>query len=364
VRAADVTALLRLAWTAAYWQDFFSTQGVVVSVANPHAHVGQVLGLEAAGGVAIAYQYSASNLIAPSLQLSSGEHIRTVLSERFEELWRALELPGAVYARTGPIGAADAAPGGPMWARAMAGRQRMAQAGARFVVAYFDENSADRWDLPCPNSDAAADYAALLAWLRDDPSLGLVMKVKKSYNLFDRLGPVADDLRAAVASGRCALLGAETLYSDVFPTEAALMADVCIGKLVGTTAALEAHPAGRPVILVDTEGYRDHPFYRWGEGSVVFPSWEQARAAVEQRRRDQSAGAGFADWSSGIAVLDPYDDGQGADRLSRVVLAAWRALAAGGTRDEALREAERISAQFADERRRSAQPAAESQVAA
>lgn len=338
VALRDLLTVLELAWSSAYWQDFYASHRVAVSVANPHAHVGQILGLDAAGGVAVAYQHSASNLIFPALALSSGEHVQAVWSPRFEaSVWRSLHSPTRAYVLTGAIMDGRWADRSDVRQRVGAARRRLEQAGARFVIAFFDENAADQWELPAPIREAVADYEFLLNWLRQDPTLGVIIKPKKSSPiLMQRLGPIASRLQEALETGRCLLMGSETLFSDVFPAEAALMADVSIGKLVGTTAALEARLGGSKAVLIDTEAFRQHPIHVWGRDRVVFDTWSALRATVEAFRRSPAEAAEFGEWGQALRAFDPWCDGQGARRLAQLVTRLHRAVEGGLTPGQAV----------------------------
>ncbi len=97
----------------------------------------------------------------------------------------------------------------------------------------------------------------------------------------------------------------------IFPAEAALASDLCVGKLSGSTAAFEARLAGVPTLLIDTEGFADHPLRALG-GRVVFDGWEALREAVARYRAgDRSIG----DWEALLGELEPFQDGRAAERM-------------------------------------------------
>ncbi len=110
-----------------------------------------------------------------------------------------------------------------------------------------------------------------------------------------------------------------------------MVADVCIGKLDGSTAALEARLAGVPTVLIDTEGFRSHPFYRWGRDRVVFENWKSLRAAIQRYRFAPEAYPGFGDWSPGLDGLDPFKDGHAGLRIGLYIAWVYEALKKGMT---------------------------------
>ena len=251
--------LALLAYEYAYWYDFFAAHRVRVNVGALNTSVGQVLALDALNGVSAAYQYSVSPILCPTSLLSSGEDVQFVFSRAFEDLWRSIEPLVGSYVRTGFIydSAISAVRG---LERVGDVRKQLQESGAQYIVCFFDENSLGQWDFYANHEGAADDYEYLLKWLIEDRTLGIVFKPKKCTNLFQRIARVSHLINEANKTGRCKFLMGDTLVGNIFPAEAAMVADVCIGKLDGATAALEARLAGVPTVLIDAEGFRSHPF--------------------------------------------------------------------------------------------------------
>ena len=339
--------LSSLAQDYAYWYDFYSVNRVRVNVGTLNTTLGQVLALDALGGVSASYHDTASNIICPS-PLSTGDNVQFVFSPLFERLWRVFETPTDSFVHTGFIydnsikAARDLD-------RVSEARKQLQDHGARFILCFFDENSFNQWYFPTWDEDAVADYEFLLEWLLADPTLGIVFKPKKSPTLFQRIAQVSDLTDRARATGRCKFLTSDTLVGSIYPAEAALMADVCIGVLGGTTAALEARLAGVPTVMIDSEGFRSHPFHAWGHGRVVFDNWESLRAALEQYRAAPEAHPDFGDWSPGINDFDPFQDGQASLRMGLYIQWIYEALKNGASRQEALSlAAERHTQRWSD----------------
>ena|GEM_PF-1267056 len=339
-----VRGLWALARDYAYWYDFYAANRVRLSVGTLNHGVGQTLALDALCGVSAAYQYSASNILSPTTLLSAGENVQFVFSTVFEQLWREIEAPVDRFVHTGFIydSAIQAVRG---LNRVAETRKQLQDNGARFILCFFDENSANRWDILHWDDDAADDYEYLLKWLLSDPALGIVFKPKKSTNLFQRISRGSGLINQVKQTGRCKFLTSDTLVGSIYPAEAALMADVCIGKLFGGTATLEARLAGVPTVLIDTERFRSHPFYTWGCGRVIFTDWESLRAAVEQYRAAPEAYPEFGDWSPGLNELDPFQDGQASLRMGLYISWAYEALKEGASKQDALATASKKFAQ-------------------
>jgi hypothetical protein len=337
----------RVAWLGvrvAYWEDFFRATGVRVNIGCLNTEVAQTIALANVGGVSVGYQYSASNIINPGTLLTAGEDIQFVFSPLFEEHWRTVGCEETHFLRSGFIFdfLRNVVPEDELDREL---RRGFEVAGARFVLCFLDENSVQRWNVPAPHEEAMADYEFLLRWLLDDPELGLVFKPKKGDTLFERMGPLSSLIEEAEATGRCVFLNRLPEESAFSPARAARLADLCLGKLVGSTAAMEAWMVGVPTVLVDPDGYHTHPFWSWGGGKIVFSGWPELRSAVHGFRADPEGRPEFGDWSSGIHALASPLDGAARERIGRVVRRLSEALGAGRSREHAIAEALALAAQ-------------------
>lgn len=317
----NFTRLFLLICHYSYWRDFFSKNKISINVTlNFHGRIAQVLALDDIGSVSATFQYSMSDIHAPSSLITSGEDVHFYFSPLFEEsMLRKYNLPAGnvIYA------------GYPYdyifkqlsSAKEVQGLRKQLQArGAKFIISFFDENSIDRWDIPASHEEAAKDYEYLLEWLIADETLGIVFKPKSPKNLFERISPLGSLIEKAKQTGRCLfLLDSGSVVSCVFPSYAASLSDVCIGKLLGTTATLEARLAGIPSVLLDIEGIHAHPFYDWNNQHVVYRSWDSLRFAMEQYREDPRVFPQFGDWSHMLHVLDPFQDGKGSLRIGSFI---------------------------------------------
>lgn len=346
----EVKALVHLAYAYGRWHDFFLTHRIRVHLATFNTDVtdvGLALALDTLNGVSVAYQCSVSHLLHPTTFLSAGEHAQMVFSPLFEDLWRSVGAPAASYVPTGYI--YDGAFAAALSSRSRLGdlRGQLQAQGARFILCFFDENSARRWDRSASNEGAAHDYEYLFRWLLADPALGLIVKVKHS-NVFERIQDLAPLIEQARRSGRCRFLTShETLLGSVFPAEAALMADLCIGKLIGSTAALEARLAGVRTLLIDPQGFVTHPLRVLGVGRVVFDDWDALHVAVERYRAEPHQFQDLGDWSPMLEAFDPFRDGRASERMATYLCSLLEGLNAGRDRDAVLADAaERYAARW------------------
>ena len=333
-----ILSLLKLARDYAYWYDFYSAQNIKLNISITNwTTVGQVLALDSLNGLSIAYQHSISNIF-PTTFISSGENVQFVFSDQFKALWQSIEAPVDRYIKTGFIHD-NSAQAVRYSDRILKTRAQLKDNGAQFMICFFDENSIDRWDLPAPHKQAARDYEFLLQWLLNDDTLGIVFKPKRSHNLFERLSSIADLIEQARVTGRCVFLTSNATVGSIYPAEAALISNLCIGKLSGATAAFEAQLTGVPTLLIDSEGFDWHPFYNWGDGQIIFNNWETLRRKVEDFRSDQRRFSKLGDWSDGIHYLDTFQDGKACVRMGSFIRWTFNQLAIGVPKRDALETA-------------------------
>lgn len=330
---------LRLAVRVAYWQAFFVSNRVRVDlgVGSVSTDVPKTLALDAIGGVSIGYQYSISfSANSDTTLLGAGEDVQFVFSPFFADMWGRMNPPPSATVETGfPYDTAVAALTG---ARATAPtRVSLQGAGAKFILAYFDENSVSQWNSPADDEDLCAEYHFLLNWLLADEELGLICKPKISGNLARRLAPVAEIVAKAEETGRFRIVTSSEQVSHVYPAEVALCSDLAIGKLSGATAAMESALAGVPTVLVDTDGLHSHPFYSIAGPGVIFRDWESLRTRVDAYRADPASAGCFGNWQTLLAVLDPFRDGRARDRINGYLSCIFREITRGETKADAIR---------------------------
>jgi len=219
-------------------------------------------------------------------------------------------------------------------------REGLARHGATRVLGFADEHTmADaRWFQG--HEFTQQNYAFLLEKVLEERWLGLVIKPKVPSTLRQRLGPVADLLQRAEATGRCFVYETGHLRSAYPPAAAALAADVMVhGNLHAATAGVESALAGVPTLLVDREGWAVSPLCQLGVGRVVFTDWEHLWQACVDHWRYPGGVPGIGDWSSMLEELDPFRDGRAAQRMGTYLHWLLEGFAAGLRRETVMADA-------------------------
>lgn len=322
----------------AFWREFFERTGVKLFLTwykHDPTHIAVADAARDAGGVFALYQRSFQS--SPTWGLTCGADVHFSFSPAQSTLLRADGSRVRWHVATGFLGdhrfAALREP-----ARRL--RERLESAGAKRVIALFDENSIDdvRWQLG--HERLRMNYGFLLEKLLTEPWLGLIIKPKVPSSLRRRLGPMAALLEKAESTGRCFVFGEGSLQSSHPPAAAALAADLAVhGHLTAGTAALEAALAGTPTALFDPDGLPSSPLYRLGVGRCVFLEWPSLWDAATEHWRRPGGVPGFADWSPMLPELDPFRDGRAAERMGGYLAWLREGLAAGLGRERSMADA-------------------------
>ena len=301
-----------------YWTDLFNLYGVKVYVTwykNGGQHCAIADALQSLGGVSAVYQRSYEGQPVP--ELTVGADIVFGFSTTVAEIERRSNSIIQYHVTTGYIGDHRF----PLLrSKAQILRDKLQHQGAKHILCYTDENSTDdsRWQTGHPFMQQ--NYAFLLEKLMTNPWLGLVIKPKTPQTLRRRLGPMAELLKEAEATGRCYVFEGGFVQGSYPPVAAGLAADVAIhGHLCAGTAAVELALAGIPTLLLDREGWPTSPLYQLGRGQVAFTDWEQLWEACTQHWATPGGIPRFGDWSSMLDELDPFRDGRAAERMGTYI---------------------------------------------
>lgn len=195
-------------------------------------------------------------------------------------------------------------------------RERLQQHGARRILALADESTVDFSPWYPDHEYMRGYYAGLLEKVLEESWLGLIIKPKSPATLRSRLGPVAELLRRAEATGRCVIFEGGTVHGSHPSALAALASDVMIqAHLFAATAGIESALAGVPTLLVDGEGWSPSPLARLGAGRVIFRDWRELWQACVDHWAAPGGMPGFGEWSGMLDELDPFRDGRAAQRM-------------------------------------------------
>jgi len=321
-----------------YWYDFFQFNRIAINIGTNNTNIGQNMALDTLNSISVGYQYSASALLRRNLLRGSGENIQFVFSPYFKKIWQDEIHSPKVFVSTGFIH--DKSVGSlKEHERVSKMHKSLKEKGVNFIISFFDENSINSWNIHASDDEVVHDYEFLFNWLIMDTTLGIIFKPKKPITLFQRIDRLSILLDKVKKTGRCKFIMSDFLYSNIFPAESALASDLCIGKIDGATAGIEAFLTGTPTIFIDDVGYWNHPFYSWGDRKIVFDSWNELKKTVEQYRKDSTNINGFGDLSPMMSEIDPFQDGNASQRIESYIGHIYKSMKNGAKKDDAIRSA-------------------------
>jgi hypothetical protein len=322
----------------AYWTDVFATCNIKVYTTwwkYDATHCAIADALESLGGITAIYQRAYES--HPAVDTTVSSDIVFGFSQEVAEVERRANSTIRYHVTTGYPGDHRF----PLLRNsAQTVRDTLKRHGAKRILAFFDEGSTDdsRWHTG--HQFMRENYLFLLEKVLAEPWFGMVIKPKGPSTLRRRLGPVAELLQRAEATGRCYVYKGGAGHGFHTPAEAALAADIAIhGHLCGATAGLEAALAGVPTLLLDREGWTVSPLYRLGVGRVVFTDWEGLWNALVEHWASPGGIPGFGDWSPMLNELDPFRDGRAAERMGTYIQWLIEGFKAGLDRETVMADA-------------------------
>lgn len=322
----------------AYWTDLFDSNGVKVYVSwfkYDGTHCAIADALQSLGGVTAIYQRAYES--HPSPKTTIGADVVFGFNPAMAEIERSSKSSIRYHVATGYIGDHRF---GLLADNAQTVRCGLQQLGAKHILAYSDEWSGDdpRWHTG--HQLMRENYSFLLEKVLKEPWLGLVIKPKAPVSLRRRMGPVAELLERAEATGRCKVFEGGAIQGSYPPAAAALAADIALhGHLCAGTAPLETALAGVPTLMLDREGWPVSPLYRLGLGKVVFKDLDTLWLALMEHWASSEGIPGFGDWSPMLDELDPFRDGRAAERMGTYIQWLLEGFKAGLDRETIMADA-------------------------
>jgi len=303
-----------------YWADFVTRHNIKMHVAW-FKHESEYLPImdvmQKTGGVGVLYQRSFENL--PNPFTTAVADVVFGFSQQGAHLGKDLVSVAPYYVITGYLGDHRFSL---LQKEADDIRNRLKRHGAKKIITYFDENTTSkdaRWGIG--HEETQKNYAYLLKKVLETRELGLILKPKFTFNLRERLGGVAELLRAAEETDRCYISEDGDIIgkypsAKYPPAIGALASDIAIhGHLFAGTAGLESALTGTPTLMLDREGCSFSPLYKLGLGRVIFQNWDDLWKACQDHWKSSDGVPGFGDWSPLMDDLDPFRDGRAAQRM-------------------------------------------------
>jgi hypothetical protein len=207
-------------------------------------------------------------------------------------------------------------------------RNRLEQAGVRFVITLYDNHP--HLNGHFNESHVERFYRHFLELAKAEPHLGLIVKSKKPQVLA-MFPAVEAALRELERGGRCVIMN-EPLTSIAL---SALAADLVVA-VPASSAACEAAISGRRILMYDPGNCRDHPFAGKDKG-LIYPDFDEFQRAVGRCLEGSVPPSGDA--GPFLPAIDPFRDGRACRRAGAFIRGYLDARDAGISKPDALARA-------------------------
>ena len=262
----------------------------------------------------IAYQYSNINIMTPFMMTTADKFL--VFSQVYSKVFRTDDIMPKKFISMGYLydGVTKH-----VIDKSRSHRDALRKLGAKFVICYFNESvQNDRWGL-VSESAHLCELHALAKKVLNDNSFGVVVKSQFIYSSPSQMYPDDDLIQKAKQTGRYLELREGWHRNIIYPTEAALVADLCISHKLGATAGLEAAIVGVNTVLLDP--YKTStPFDEiYAQADVVYDDIDSLMIAIDDYRSNKIENNALGDWGAIINHFDEYMDGNSVNRLYKEV---------------------------------------------
>lgn len=262
------------------------------------------------GVTTIAYQYSNINVKSPLMLATADKFL--IFSKLYENVFQNKNIKPIKFIEVGYLYDNVSSL---VMDKAKSHRKKLCDAGAEFVICYFDEAvQHDRWGLVNKN-DHLDEIHTLANSVIKDSSMAVIIKSQFMFNSPSQLYPDDKLIQSAKNTGR--LLEMKNGYhrNDIYPTEAALASDLCISHKFGATAAIEAVICGIRTVLLDPYDTQTDFDNIYDRVDVEYENIHMLMNAVNKYRQGDLSFKNLGDWSEIQDVFDPYLDGKSVERL-------------------------------------------------
>ena len=192
--------------------------------------------------------------------------------------------------------------------------------GVSMIIGYFDENISPPGKYAEITKEIHRHEILLLAHLvLSHKKIAVIVKSQFIYNRISLIYKSDEIIQEALATGRLLDLCNGDVRNNVYPTEVAHAADICIGNAVGATASLEVAVCGVRSVMVNPLKV-EAVWTRFLGTTIIFSNREDCLLTIQDFDRNALANSNVGDWSSVIRNFDPYVDDSSFRRIQSVVL--------------------------------------------
>ena len=201
-------------------------------------------------------------------------------------------------------------------------RERLESLGVSLILGYFDENvqgKHGKYGL-VSRTDHYQEMRHLAQFLKANPKVAVIIKTQFTANtisIYD-YDPV---IKEAMDSGRLVdLCHGDEKRNNIYPTEVALISDICLGNIIGGTAALEVALCGTRSALINPFKVKTALGYLLLNQEIIFSDLEEFLSSIKGFDENDLMNTAVGDWAAVLDNFDPYSDESSFKRIRSAIL--------------------------------------------
>jgi len=197
-------------------------------------------------------------------------------------------------------------------------RNQLKNAGAEFVITFFDENSSDTPYSFITNQKNSQVYEFFLKLALKNKDLGIIFKTNQSAERLMKRLKVDEHLKnQALSSQRVLFLSEGGIVSKHYPAEAALASDLTVNFLFSGTANLEAYLTGTPTVYLNLEKFEGFAEQKYP--GLVFNDFTSFSNLIEHHLKNKQDFKNLRLLDNLTKQRDPFQDGLASQRIGNTV---------------------------------------------
>ena len=206
-------------------------------------------------------------------------------------------------------------------------RKRLKDLGVSLILGYFDEN-VQQGGKKCrvgkygmvSREHHYQEINQLAQFVKANPKVAVIIKTQFNRNttLQYDYDPV---IREAKNSGRLVELShGDERRNNIYPTEIALVADICVGNIVGGTASLEVALCGKRSALINPFKVKTALGYLLLNQEIIFSDLEEFLRSIKDFDEKDLMNTAVGDWAAVLDNFDPHSDESSFKRIRSAIL--------------------------------------------
>ena len=209
--------------------------------------------------------------------------------------------------------------------------------GATLIIGYFDE-SVHQGKFSLVNAEHHLnDISRLAKLVLLNPKIAVIIKSQfvmySTSVLYSSHKVIQDALKTGRLVDLCDIESSDFVNknqsgkpkydgsrNNIYPTEVAFCADICVGNAFGGTANLEVALTGNRSAIINPYNFEPAWGYLLADQNIMFSNLENFLLAVQNMDTVDLKSTDIGDWSSVIENFDPHKDDLSFKRIQKAIL--------------------------------------------